>query len=337
MKQVPGGSEAMMPEGEAYLERVREVYARAATEPDEGLCCVDGAPRRLPGLTVPDRMLEMNYGCGSTVEPDDLAGEDPILYVGVGGGLEVLQLAYFRRRPGGVIAVDPVPEMRAEAARNLGEAARVNDWFRPQFVRIVEGSAAALPAADDSIGVVAQNCLFNVLMEEDLRTALAEVRRVLRPGGRFVTSDPIATRPLPEALRRNLTLRARCVSGCVSFDTYVGALTSAGLGEIQIRARRPYRLLLPAEYPEVGEPILLESIDAVARATSSAPSPGPMVFTGRTAIYLGPAAACPDPSGFTFHRGIPSSVSDRTAERLSLRQDFLVTPPTYNVRASGCC
>lgn len=323
-----------------YLDTVREVYARAAAEPDEGLCCVDGALRRLPGLAVPERMLEMNYGCGSTVEPDDLAGQDPVLYIGVGGGLEALQLAWFRRRPGGVIGVDPVPEMRQEAARNLEEAARQNDWFRPEFVTLVDGSASALPVPDGSIGVVAQNCLFNVLERDDLEAALREVRRVLVPGGRFVTSDPIATRPIPESLRRNTTLRARCVAGCVSFENYTAALLDAGFREVLVRARRPYRLLLPSEHPEIAEPILLESIDAVARSTEGLDGE-PRLFTGRTAIYLGPEAAADAAgfafTGFAFKRGVPASVSDAAARGLALRDDFLVTPPTYNVRTSGCC
>jgi SAM-dependent methyltransferase len=322
-----------------YLDTVRDVYARAAAEPDEGLCCVDGALRRLPGLVVPQRMHEMNYGCGSTVEPDDLAGEDPILYIGVGGGLEALQLAWFRRRPGGVIAVDPVPEMREEALRNLEEAARLNDWFRPAFVRLVDGSASALPEPDGSVGVVAQNCLFNVLERNDLDAALREVRRVLAPGGRFVTSDPITTRPLPESLRRNTTLRARCVAGCVPFEDYTAALLDAGFGEVLVRARRPYRMLLPSEHPEIAEPILLESIDAVAlraERPGTGPDAGPRLFTGRTAIYLGPRAA-DETAGFAFKRGVPASVSDSAAARLALRDDFLVTPPTWNVRAPGCC
>jgi epoxyqueuosine reductase QueG len=43
-------------------------------------------------------MLAMNYGCGSTIDPRDLRADDTILYVGVGGGLEALQFAYFARR-----------------------------------------------------------------------------------------------------------------------------------------------------------------------------------------------------------------------------------------------
>ena len=319
-----------------YLQRVREVYADAAVTPDDQLCCVDSVLRQLPDLVPPPRMLEMNYGCGSTVEPDDLVGRDPVLYLGVGGGLEALQLAWFRRRPGGVLGIDPVPEMRQEAARNLQEAARLNPWFRPEFVTLLDGSAAALPVADESVGVLAQNCLFNVLQQDDLRAALGEVRRVLKPGGRFVTSDPVTTRPLPEALRNDTTLRARCISGCISLAAYLDTLCAAGFGEISVRALRPYRMLLPDEYPELSEPILLQSVDAVARAVPT-PDDGPAVFTGRTAIYLGPDSEYVDRSRFAFRRGIPASVSDRTAGRLSGRADFHLTPSTYDVKTAGCC
>src|SRR5712692_4295422 len=113
----------------SYLQTLADVYEAAATKPDAGLCCTSSAGWRLPGLVIPPAMLAMNYGCGSTVDPRDLREEDTILYVGVGGGLEALQFAYFTRRPGGVIAVDPVGEMLERARENLQEAARINSWF----------------------------------------------------------------------------------------------------------------------------------------------------------------------------------------------------------------
>ena len=76
-------------------------------------------------------MQEMNYGCGTTVHPAELSANPTVLYVGVGGGLEALQFSYFSRRPGAVIAVDPVEAMRDAAARNLVQAAEENDWFDP--------------------------------------------------------------------------------------------------------------------------------------------------------------------------------------------------------------
>ncbi len=104
----------------------------------------------------------MNYGCGTTIQPTELTGLPTVLYIGVGGGLEALQFAYICRRPSAVIAINPVAEMRETATRNLLLAAKENDWFDPDFVKILDGDAFALPVSDASIDVVAQNCLFNI-------------------------------------------------------------------------------------------------------------------------------------------------------------------------------
>jgi SAM-dependent methyltransferase len=268
------------------------------------------------------------------VSPSDLAGRRPVVYVGVGGGLEALELAYFRRFPGGVIAVDPVAEMREAAERNLQEAARLNPWFRPEFVSILDGEADRLPVPDASADLVAQNCLFNVFTDDDLDVALAEVHRVLAPGGRFSTSDPITTVPLPEALRMDDTLRARCISGCQHYEGYIAILESAGFGQIIVRSRVPYRLLTRHTFPEVMMPILLESLEVLAVKTRS-PSGHAQVFTGRCAIYLGKDTSIRD--GFAFAAGTPVPVSDDTATALAEDPDFLVTEPTYHARSAGCC
>lgn len=73
----------------------------------------------------------MNYGCGTTVHLQDMRPAIDILYIGVGGGLEALQFAYFTRRANSVIAVDSVQEMIDRARANLRLAESTNDWFRP--------------------------------------------------------------------------------------------------------------------------------------------------------------------------------------------------------------
>src|SRR6516225_8767831 len=128
----------------SYLQIVAQVYSEAAIRPDADLCCTRSPLWHLPDLHVPPVMLAMNYGCGSTVDPRDLRQQSTVLYVGVGGGLEALQFAYFTRRPGGVIAVDPVAEMRDRARANFVEAARLNPWFRPEFITLLDGSALDL-------------------------------------------------------------------------------------------------------------------------------------------------------------------------------------------------
>ena len=70
-------------------------------------------------------MQEMNYGCGSTVHPRDLVNNPKILYVGVGGGMELLpRFAYFSRQKDGVIGIDVVDEILEASRKNFGNCRR---------------------------------------------------------------------------------------------------------------------------------------------------------------------------------------------------------------------
>jgi SAM-dependent methyltransferase len=226
--------------------------------------------------------------------------------------------------------------MRERARANLDEAARLNPWFRPEFITLLDGSALNLAVASNSVSVVAQNCLFNVFVRQDLERALAEVVRVLRPGGRFCTSDPVTPVPLPAALTEDATLRARCLSGCQTLPAYLGALTDAGLCHVEVRSRTPYRYLHPSEYPALSAPVMLESVEVVASKLPPGED-GPLIFTGRTATYVGPRGEFDDGRGHVLRRGMPTPVSDAAAARLSRDPAVVVTEPTYHVKGGGCC
>jgi SAM-dependent methyltransferase len=159
----------------SYLETTRNVYKEAAENPQVGLCCTTTPVWQLPGLDIPGRMLEMNYGCGSTVNPRDLVNNPKILYVGVGGGMELLQFSYFSRQQAGVIGIDIVDEMIEACKQNFTEAEKLNPWFRSSFVELRKGDALQLPVEDSSIDVAAQNCLFNIFKQDELAQALKEM------------------------------------------------------------------------------------------------------------------------------------------------------------------
>lgn len=321
----------------SYLDTAAKFYAAAATEPQVGLCCVQSTPLQLPGLKIPLEMQAMNYGCGTTVHPIELANAPTVLYVGVGGGLEALQFAYFSRYSGAIVAVDPVPEMRQAAAQNLALAATDNQWFDPSFVEIRAGDAFALPVADCSIDVVAQNCLFNIFEPADLDKALQEAYRVLKPNGRLMMSDPIATRAIPAHLQQDAQLRAMCLSGALTYDDYLDRLVRVGFGQIEIRARRPYRLLDRHHY-HLDAPLLLESLDSVAYKVPIPPD-GACIFTGKTAIYTGVAEMFDDRAGHILQRGIPVAVCDKTAANLAQSHPaaILTTDSTWYYDGGGCC
>lgn len=320
----------------SYLETTTQFYSDAAKDPMVGLCCVQSTPLQFPDLMVPKRMREMNYGCGTTVHPAELSGNPTVLYVGVGGGLEALQFAYFSRRPGAVVAVDPVEAMRDAAQGNLKVAAQDNPWFDPSFVDIRDGDAFSLPLPDNSVDVVAQNCLFNIFEPQDLARALQEAYRVIKPGGRLIMSDPIATRPIPARLQQDERLRALCLSGALPYADYVQALIDTGFGQVEIRARRPYRLLDAATY-DLDEALLLESLDSVSFKVPI-PADGACVFTGKTAIYGGAEESFDDQAGHVMQRGVPLAVCDKTAGKLAAQfPEIVVTPATWHYDGGGCC
>jgi len=321
----------------SYLETTKDVYKEAALTPDVGLCCTTTPIWQFPGLRIPTRMQEMNYGCGSTVNPRDLVNNPKILYVGVGGGMELLQFSYFSRQKEGVIGIDVVDEMLTACKENFIEAETQNEWFKKDYVRLEKGDALQLPVADQSIDVAAQNCLFNIFKMEELKKALEEMYRVLKPHGRLVMSDPICEQAMNESLRSDERLRALCLSGSIPLKDYVKMLTDVGFGTIEIRAKRPYRILDPKHYP-TEEMIYIESVEVCA-IKDPMPEDGPCVFTGKTAIYFGDKEFYDDKKGHVLLQNQPLAVCDKTAAALSEKgkEKLFISPSTFHYDGGGCC
>ena len=322
---------------ENYLEATNDLYKQAALTPDVGLCCTTTPIWKFPGLEIPLIMQEMNYGCGSTISAQDLINNPKVLYVGVGGGMELLQFSYFSRQKGGVIGVDVVDEMLEASRKNFIEAEQQNDWFKSEFVELKKGDALNLPIENESIDIAAQNCLFNIFKSEDLKKALQEMYRVLKPHGRLVMSDPTCEQPMNETLRNDDHLRALCLSGSIPVADYIKALTDVGFGTIEIRGRRPYRILDPVNYP-TEELIYIESIEVCA-IKDPMPIDGPCVFTGKAAIYYGSDDYFDDKKGHVLMKNQPLAVCDKTAGALTNleRNDIYISESTFHYNGGGCC
>lgn len=320
-----------------YLETAHSIYKEAAENPQKGLCCTTTPVWQLPGLSIPQKMQEMNYGCGSTVNARDLVNNPTVLYVGVGGGMELLQFAYFSRKKTAIIGVDIVDEMVAVCNENLLEAEKQNPWFRKEFIDTRIGSALLLPVSDNSIDVAAQNCLFNIFEEDDLKQALREMYRVLKPRGRLVLSDPTCEQPMPESLKKDARLRALCLSGAIPLQEYINLITSIGFGTVEIRAKRPYRILDPENY-NTDTLLYIESVEVCA-IKDPMPEDGPCVFTGKTAIYYGKEEYFDDEKGHVLLPNQPLAVCDKTANALSRleRTDIFISPSTFFYDGGGCC
>ncbi len=321
---------------DTYLETTKDLYKAAALTPDIGLCCTTTPLWQLPGLSIPKKMLEMNYGCGSTVNPRDLVNDPTILYVGVGGGMELLQFSYFSRRKDAVIGLDVVDEMIDACKVNMIQAEAENEWFDKTFIDVRKGDALNLPVEDNSVDVAAQNCLFNIFSHEDLKKALEEMYRVLKPHGRLVLSDPVAEK-MPDNLKIDERLRALCLSGSLPLKDYIKMITDVGFGTVEIRAKRPYRILDPKNYA-TNELIFIESVEVCA-IKDPMPEDGPCVFTGKTAIYYGSKEYFDDQKGHTLFQNQPLAICDKTSVALGDlgKENIYISDSTFFYDGGGCC
>jgi SAM-dependent methyltransferase len=150
------------------------------------------------------------------------AGET-VIDLGSGPGLDAMLAAREVGPDGEVIGVDMTPAMIETATRNARALDAAN-------VRFVLGDIEALPLPDASADVVLSNCVIN--LAPDKSRVFREAYRVLKPGGRFVVADILASSELPEALRGDPAAWAACVAGAVSASDYVEGLRAAGFSQV---------------------------------------------------------------------------------------------------------
>lgn len=160
-----------------------------------------------------------------------------VVEVGCGNGLN---LAHYPTSVEAVLAVEPEPFLRARAE----QAARA----APVPVRVVDGVASDLPADDDEFDAAVTSIV--LCSVPDVRSALVEIRRVLRPGGELRFYEHVRAGTPGLARLQSLldrTVWPRFTGGChVSRDT-AAAIGAAGFDVVGIERFRfaPGRLPLP--------------------------------------------------------------------------------------------
>jgi len=159
--------------------------------------------------------------------------DDDLLDVGTGTGAALRELAASSERPTRVVGVDPSRAMLDRApSLPFGWSLQIAD-------------ARCLPFPDDSFQVVLAVYVLHVIAPQDRRTVLAEMRRVLTPGGRLVTVTPVVPRaPVGRAVAVALAGLARVAprrfGGLRTYDPRP-ALENAGFRLVRARyVRRGY-------------------------------------------------------------------------------------------------
>jgi arsenite methyltransferase len=246
--------------GDDLLEQVRARYAAAAIavgpghtdtgvadapvdaagccrpSPQGSCCSGDATPSAGQGFgrdlydadqqtSLPDAAALASLGCGNPTAVADLREGEVVLDLGSGGGIDVLLSARRVGPSGRAYGLDMTDEMLALARRNAEEAGATN-------VEFLQGRIEAIPLPDEHVDVVISNCVINLSVDKP--ATLAEMFRVLRPGGRVGVSDVVAEDRLQPAERAERGDFVGCIAGALSLSEYRDGLRAVGFTDVAI-------------------------------------------------------------------------------------------------------
>src|SRR3954447_17441976 len=227
---------------EQLREEVRRRYAESARAVMEGSsggcgggsCCGGEADAARVGGALydadqrgelPEAAARASLGCGNPTAVAEIDEGERVLDLGSGGGIDVILSARRVGESGFAFGLDMTDEMLALARRNAEEAGVRNAIF-------LKGVIESVPLPSKSVDVVISNCVIN--LSTDKAQALAEIARVLKPGGRIGISDVVADDRLSPADRAERGSFVGCIAGALSVSEYREGLAAAGLEDVTV-------------------------------------------------------------------------------------------------------
>lgn len=184
---------------------IQSIYARVAADPSGEFHFHRGpeyAARRLRYdaaelAKIPGSVTESFAGIGNPHAIAPLPPGATVVDIGSGAGTDLLLAALQVGPRGRAIGVDMTEGMRDRARRGAAMSGLAH-------VDVREGDATALPVETESVDVVISNGVLNLV--PDKRQAIAEIRRVLKPGGRVQIADIVLGVELAEDARKDIDL-----------------------------------------------------------------------------------------------------------------------------------
>ena len=183
---------------------IQNEYSEVATQPDKGFHFHTGrvlaeklgyAPEDIDA--VPRCSLDPFAGTGNPHSLGSIVSGATVVDLGCGAGFDTLIAARRVGPSGRVIGVDMTEQMLARARQGAAE-------MGASQVEICPGFIEELPIPDGVADYVISNGVFNLC--PDKPKALAEMHRVLKPGGHLYVGDILVQRPVPEGARGNIDL-----------------------------------------------------------------------------------------------------------------------------------
>lgn len=220
------------------FDAVRAMYTDVASHPERTFHFPTGrAACELVGYAadvldrVPRAAVESFAGVGYPFAANVIHEGDTVLDIGSGSGTDVFVARSCAGQQGRVIGLDMTQAMREKLRRTVAATRFTN-------IEVLDGNVEDIPLPDASVDVVTSNGVLNLVPSK--RVAVAEIGRVLRPGGRLQIADIVLGRPVSGACKANPQLWAECIVGATTEADYLGLFRDEGFDDVRVLERFDY-------------------------------------------------------------------------------------------------
>lgn len=191
-------------DAEALRDQVKLKYRDVATNPEQEFHFHTGRllAQRLgysEAITsqLPDNAVESFAGVANPFSLRDLQSGEKVVDLGSGAGFDCFVASALVGDEGEVIGVDMTEEMLCKAQALANEMDLSNIDFR-------DGLLEKLPVEDAWADVAISNGVINLC--SDKQKAMAEIHRILKPGGYLQFADIANSKPVPQSAIENIDL-----------------------------------------------------------------------------------------------------------------------------------
>lgn len=221
-------------QAEEIRKEVTNTYSQYAKEESQCSCKSKKYAISL-GYTEEDILGENipvgNLSCGNPVGLANIKEGETVMDLGCGKGFDC-RLASKKVGPKGkVVGIDMTKEMIEKALEITKKEKYPNIEYELSRIEDLE----KFDKFKSKFDLVISNCVFNLSPEKE--KVIKGVYYVLKNGGRLIFTDPVALKPIPDEIRKDMKSYTSCMANASSIDELNNLLKNAGFKDIKIEVK----------------------------------------------------------------------------------------------------
>lgn len=221
-------------QAEEIRKEISNTYSKYAQEESQCLCKSKKYAISL-GYTEEDLTGENipvgNLSCGNPVGLANIKEGETVMDLGCGKGFDCRLASKRVGLKGKVVGIDMTKEMLDKAKEVTKKEKYPNVEYELSRIEDLD----KFDKFKSKFDLVISNCVFNLSPEKE--KVIKGVYYVLKNGGRLIFTDPVALKPIPDEIRKDMKSYTSCMANASSIDDLNNLLKNAGFKDIKIEVK----------------------------------------------------------------------------------------------------